>query len=95
MWWDQFVQMQHIDENKVTWREFKRYFQNKYLTKLYYDKKMKEFFNSSYIFLELLKYVAFINDEQVKIERYLSEMPSFMSDKIQYDGPKTLDEIIR
>jgi N-glycosylase/DNA lyase len=44
MWWDHFVQVKHIDENKVTWREFKRYFQNKYLTKRYYDKKMKDFF---------------------------------------------------
>jgi N-glycosylase/DNA lyase len=44
MWWDQFMQVQHIDEKKVTWREFKRYFQKKYLTKRYYDKKMKEFF---------------------------------------------------
>jgi hypothetical protein len=44
MWRDQFVQVQHIDENKVTWREFKRYFQKKYLTKRYYDKKMKELF---------------------------------------------------
>jgi hypothetical protein len=33
MWWDQFVQVQHIDEKNVTWREFKRYFQKKYLTK--------------------------------------------------------------
>jgi hypothetical protein len=43
MWWDQFMQVQHIDEKKVTWRDFKRYFQNKFLTKRYYDKKM-EFF---------------------------------------------------
>jgi hypothetical protein len=77
MWWDQFLQVQHIDEKKVTWREFKRYFQKKYLTKQYYDKKMKEFFEiklgSMTIyeyerrFLEMLKYVAFIKDEQVKI----------------------------
>jgi hypothetical protein len=33
MWWDRFVRVQHIDEKKVTWREFKRYFQKKYLTK--------------------------------------------------------------
>jgi hypothetical protein len=44
MWWDQYVQVQHIDEKKVNLREFKRYFQRKYLTKRYYDKKMKEFF---------------------------------------------------
>jgi hypothetical protein len=47
--------------------EFKKYFEKKYLTKRYYDKKMKEFFELNLgsmtideyeiIFLELLKYV--------------------------------------
>jgi hypothetical protein len=46
-------------------------------------------------FLELLKYVAFIKDEQVKIHRYLSGMPSFVSYKTQYDDPNTLEETIR
>jgi hypothetical protein len=44
MLWDQYVQVQHIDEKKVTWSEFKRYFRRKYLTKRYYDKKMNELF---------------------------------------------------
>ena len=46
-------------------------------------------------FLELLKYVSFIKDEKVKIQRYLSGFPSFISDKIQHDDPKTLEETIR
>ena len=46
-------------------------------------------------FLELLKYVSFIKDEIVKIQRYLSGLPSFISDKIQYDDPNTLEETIR
>jgi hypothetical protein len=33
-------------------------------------------------FLELLKYVSFIQGEIVKMQRYLSELPSFISDKI-------------
>jgi hypothetical protein len=104
MWWDQYVQVQHIDEKKVTWREFKRYFEKKYLTKGYHDRKMKEFFEPKLgsmeineyegRFLELLKYVPFIKDEQVKIQRYLSGPPSFISDNIQYDDPKTLEEAI-
>jgi len=71
------VQVKNINERKVTWREFKRYFQRKYLTKCYYDKKMKEFFELNLgsmtieeyerRFLELLKYVDFINDEKVKV----------------------------
>jgi hypothetical protein len=34
------------------------------------------------IFLELFKYVSFIKDEKVKIQRYLSGLPSFIDDKI-------------
>jgi hypothetical protein len=105
MWWDQLVQVQHIKEKNVTWKEFKKHFENKYLTKRYYDRKMKEFFElklgSMTIdeyerrFLELLKYVPFIKDETVKIQRYLSGLPSSISDKIQYDDPKTMEETIR
>jgi hypothetical protein len=35
MWWDQLVQVQHIRDKEVTWKEFKRYFEKKYLTKGY------------------------------------------------------------
>ena len=71
------MQVQHIKEKNVTWKEFKKCFQNKYLTKRYYDKKMKDFFELKLVsisideyerrFLELLKYVSFIKDEIVKI----------------------------
>ena len=46
-------------------------------------------------FFELLKYVGFKKDEKVKIKRFLSGLPSFYSDKIQYDNPRTLEETIR
>jgi hypothetical protein len=46
-------------------------------------------------FLELLKYVSFIKDETVKIQRYLCGFSSFISEKIQYGDPKTLEETIR
>jgi hypothetical protein len=105
MWWDQFVQVQHIKEKEVTWKEFKRYFENKYLTKRHYDRNMKEFFELKLgnmtideyerSFLELLKYVPFIKDEVVKIQRYLSGLPPSIGDKIQYDDPKTMEETIR
>jgi hypothetical protein len=44
MWWDQLVKVQHLRERDITWKEFKRYFERKYLIKRYYDRKMKEFF---------------------------------------------------
>jgi hypothetical protein len=86
-------------------KEFKRYFENKYLNKRYYDRNMKEFFElklgsmtideCEQRFLELLKYVSFIKDETVKIQRYLRGMPPSIGDKIQYDDPNTMEEIIR
>ena len=92
MWWDHLVQVQHIREKYITWKEFKRYFDKKCLTKRYYDRKMKEFFElkmgSMTIdeyeqrFLEFLKYVPFIKDETVKIQRYLSGLSPSIGEKI-------------
>ena len=42
-----------------------------------------------------LKYVGFINDEKVKIQRFLSGLPTFYKEKIRYDEPKTLTKSIR
>jgi hypothetical protein len=46
-------------------------------------------------FLELLRYVDFIMDEKVKIQRFLSGLPSFYKDKILFDEPKNLEEAMR
>jgi hypothetical protein len=97
--------VQHIRKKEVTWKEFKRYFKKKYLTKRYYDRRMKELFKLKLgnmtideyeqSFLELLMYVSFIKDDAVKIQRYLSGLPPSIGDNIQYDDPKTVEETIR
>ena len=46
-------------------------------------------------FLGLLKYVGFINDEKVKIQRFLSGLPTFYKENIRYDDPKSLSVAIR
>jgi hypothetical protein len=46
-------------------------------------------------FLRLLKYARFIGDDKVKIQRFLSVLPTFYKEKIKYDKPKTLIEAIR
>jgi hypothetical protein len=45
--------------------------------------------------LELLKYVSFIKEETINIQRYLSGLPPSIGDKIQYNDPKTMEETIR
>ena len=44
MWCSHLVKVQHIREKHVTWKEFKNHFEKKYLTKRYYEKNMKVFF---------------------------------------------------
>jgi hypothetical protein len=34
----------HVREKDIRWKELKRYLERKYLTKRYYDRKMKDFF---------------------------------------------------
>jgi hypothetical protein len=43
----------------------------------------------------LSKYVDSIKDEKVKMQRFLSGLPSFYNENIQHDNPKTLEETIR
>jgi hypothetical protein len=46
-------------------------------------------------FLEILRYMDFIKDEKVKIQKFLSGLPSFYKDKIEYDESKNLEEAMR
>jgi len=105
MMWDELNQVEHIDESRITWNQFKKYFHKEYLLEHYYDKKMQDLFElmlgsmtmGEYEkkFLGLLKYVGFIKDEMAKIHIFLSGLPSFYKDNIQYDEPITLTETIK
>jgi hypothetical protein len=41
MWWDKLKQEKHLDENNISWIWFKVYFQEKYFSEHYYERKMK------------------------------------------------------
>jgi hypothetical protein len=41
MWWDQLKQGKQLDEKKISWRWYKGYFQEKYLSEHYHERKMK------------------------------------------------------
>jgi hypothetical protein len=92
MWWDWLKQVKHLDEKIISWKQFKKYFQQQHLSKKYYDKKMQDLFELKLgnmtvdeyerKFLQFLSYVGFIRDEKVKIQRFLSGLPSFYKGKI-------------
>jgi hypothetical protein len=61
---------------------------------------MKEFFELKLGSMSIDEYerifnVPFIKYETFKIQRYMSGFPSFISDKIQYDDTKTMEETIK
>jgi len=45
--------------------------------------------------LDLMRYVDCIKDEKIKIQRFLSGLPFYYKDQIQYDEPGTLEEATR
>ena len=53
---------------------------------------MKEYANS---FLELLRYVKYIKDEKLKIQHFLSGLPQYYKDIIDFYEPITMEEAIR
>jgi hypothetical protein len=77
MWWDQLKQVEHINESRITWKQFNKYFQKEYLSDHFYDKKMQDLFELGLgsmtmeeyenKFAGLLKYVGFIKDEKVEV----------------------------
>jgi len=89
----------------LSWREFKRIFRKKYLLERYYDGKAREFYelkmgsmtNEEYTmkFLELLRYVPYLTDENAKFQRFVSGFPLEFRDRIEYDEPRSLEEVIR
>ena len=82
IWWEHLKQVNKINERNIVWKQFKKYFKKKYLSDRYYDDKIKEFHElrleqltmEEFVnkFLELLRYVRYIKDDKVKIQRFLS-----------------------
>ena len=46
-------------------------------------------------FLDMLRFLPYIKEENVKFKRFLSSFPWSYNDRIKFDNPKTLDEVIR
>ena len=43
IWWENLMQVKGVKERLVRWDQFKKYFEEKYLSSRYYDNKRKEF----------------------------------------------------
>ena len=46
-------------------------------------------------FTNLLSYVPYICEEKAKVQRFLNYLPAVYKEKIEFDNPKTMDEVVR
>eukprot|EP00253_Pinus_taeda_P023048 PITA_23048 len=45
-------------------------------------------------FTSLLRYVPYIREEKEKVQRFVSSLPPYMRERIEFDNPKSMDEAI-
>ena len=105
IWWQDLKISHGLKEKNLEWAEFKRLFKKQYLSESYYERKTKEFYELRLgqmtmedlinKFLDLLRFVPYIKEEKVKVQRFLSCLPQAYKDRIEFDNPRSLDEVLR
>eukprot|EP00253_Pinus_taeda_P011491 PITA_11491 len=105
LWWEEVKIVKGVTEQTITWENFQRYFKERYLTERFYDEKAREFHDlrlgqqtmDEFItrFTSLLRYVPYIREEKAKVQRFVSSLPPYMRERIEFDNPKSTDEVIR
>lgn len=103
--WEDVKWVKDIRTNDLSWQGFKRLFKKKYLSERYYDSKAKELYelkmgsmrDEEYMtnFLELLGYVPYLTGEKDKVQIFVNGFPLPFRDRIEYDEPWMLEEVIR
>ena len=105
IWWQYLKRVKGIKEKNINWSTFKKYFKNNFLSEQYYEERAKKLYeiklgtmtmkDLNNKFLSLLRYVPYLVDEKPKVRQFLSCVPYHIKDRIKYDNPKTLEEVMR
>jgi hypothetical protein len=77
IWWEDLKNVKGVCEEDLSWKQFEKYFQKKYLLEKYFDEKKKEFYElklgkltiEEYVnkFLNFSRYVPYIKVEKEKV----------------------------
>eukprot|EP00253_Pinus_taeda_P001834 PITA_01834 len=105
LWWEEIKIVKGVSEQNITWEKFQKYFKERYLTERFYDEKAREFHDlrlgqqsmDEFInrFTSLLCDVPYIKEEKAKVQRFVSSLPAYIRERIEFDNPRTMDEAIR
>ena len=84
-WWRDLKHTKKDEVKETCWSNFRNIFQEKYMSKRFFDRKVKEFHElrmgsmtmDSFInrFLDMLHYVPYIKVEKVNIQQFLGCLP--------------------
>jgi len=104
LWWEEIKIVKGVSEHTITWEKFQKYFKERYLTERFYDEKARDFHDlrlgqqsmADFInrFTSLLCYVPYIKEEKAKVQRFVSSLPLYIRERIEFDNPRTMDEAI-
>ena len=104
IWCEDVKQVRDIRIYDFSWQELKKLFRKRYFSKRYYDSMAKEFYqpkmgsmkNEEYMtkFLDLLRYPLCIADEKAKFQWFSNGFLLVFRDRIEYDEPRSLEEVI-
>eukprot|EP00253_Pinus_taeda_P012064 PITA_12064 len=102
LWWEEVKIVKGVTEQNITWDNFQKFFKERYLTERFYDEKAREFHDlrlgqqtmDEFItrFTSLLRYIPYIREEKAKVQRFVSSLPLYMRERIEFDNPKSMDE---
>jgi hypothetical protein len=102
IWWQDLKLAKRLKEKRMEWSEFKNHFKKQHLSESYYERKTKEFYKLRLgkmaiddlinKFLYLLRFVPYIKEYKVNIQGFLSYLPQYYKDRIEFDNPKSLNE---
>jgi hypothetical protein len=103
--WHDLKLAKGLKEKQLEWSDFKKYFKKQYLSERYYERNMKEFYELQLRqmtmedlinkFMELLRFILYIWEDKVKIQRFLRCLPQSYRDRIEFDNPKSLSEVFK
>jgi hypothetical protein len=104
IWWEELKEIKGLKERNITWKKLEKYLQKDYLSEKYYDDKIKEFREhklgqitmDSYSkrFMDMLRYVPYLKDEKVRVKCFLNGLPQSYQDRIEFNRPRTLEDIV-
>jgi hypothetical protein len=104
-WWGNLERQLHLTPDRVSWELFEERFRRKYLPAYYEEQQVGEFHalvqgnrtieEYEIRFMELVKYVSYIDNDQRQAERFVYELNPKIRDMVRMWKPSIVEEEVK